>query len=1359
MNKKWRKGMSGCIAVLFPLCLLAIDPPVRTIGIENGLSNNSVTSVYQDYRGFMWFTTYDGLNRYDGNTCTVYRNRIGDSTSLRGNEIFTISGDAAHNLWIGGRNGVSIYHPESDLFSIARYMTSADKALHIVSEAVSNIVADKAGNILVATERSGLLVFEKGSSVGHAIPIYDNDKIIDSYSVSGIQIDRKNGEIWLIVPDYGLCRMTDGKVQIVDRTFTQGNCLAPDGAGGLWLGSDNGLYRYDIARSHWSENNVDGNFKISNLCMDKAGILWIASDGRGVWWKAPQQPTAQPFLSADGRPMLNSSAVYSICEDREGRKWIGTLRGGVNIVESRPNPIRTVVYRDERAPNANDNFILSCCEDRDRNVWIGTDGSGLRYWRRSDNTYVLYKHEAGINNSVGGNFITGVLCDSKGDIWVSAWFGGISYLDRKSGGFKHYACFNPNTNMEEKRVWLLYEDRMKNLWASTSNDGTLYILNRATDKFELFDKSLVNIQCLAEDKQGRLWGGNYSSLIGIDREGRQHQRYELGYTIRCLHEDRDGNFWVGTQGGGLLLFDRGTGKWKRFADAEGFPSNTILRILEDDRGNLWMSTFNGLIRMEAGTRKIRNFSPSDGLQSNQFSFNAGIALRTGEFLFGGIKGFNLFYPDSVHDQASPPDVFLTGIRMGDRAVVASSTVVTRRSLEDIQQITVPYDQAALTFEFVAPEYGSPDKVQYAYYLEGWDNRWNYNNNIRLAKYTRLQEGTYHFKIKAAAVQGQWGPAKTLLSVVVLPPWYRSWWAYLLYAGALAGAGYMYLRYTRQQERLRYEIRLAHLENEKDKELHEKKLSFFTNVSHEFRTPLTLIINPLKEALQDGKESAERGLTTAYRNARRLLSLVDQLLLFRKADSGADVLKLSRLDVGTLCDEVFQCFAQQAKAKHILYNHTGPDEPVWIRGDREKIEIALFNLLSNAFKFTPDGGRISLLIKDGPDIVTIVVEDSGAGIAEADKERIFQKFQQAEVTSGIPKTGFGIGLYLVKHFIEQHRGMVKCDSVVGEGTKFTITLQKDLATTATATVGPEERGGKLELLEELREEVDLAPMPEDMPVGQGQTVEEVLTEKRSILLIDDNAEILQYLRGLFSSKYMLYTADNGVDGYRMAEEQMPDLIISDINMAGMDGLELCSKIKRSEFMGHIPVILLTAATTIETRMKGVEGGADDYFTKPFDSGLLAARVEAVLKNRNTLQRYFLDSITLKESTVKVPMEYQDFLRKCIAIIEENIDNEEFTMKKFSKAMGMSHSRLNQKVKAISGQRLNAFIRSIRLRRAAVLMLTENLNVSQAAYQVGINDVRYFREQFVGVFGITPSEYIKKYRQSFNRHLNTIREPEE
>jgi len=1394
---------------------MAFGPPVRYLGIENGLSNNAVTDVYQDYKGFMWFTTYDGLNKYDGRTFTVYRNKIGDSTSLKGNEVYTIADDLSHNLWVGGRSGLSVYHPDRNAFTIPRYRSLEGNMIRPISSEVLNIVADGHGNMLVSTESSGLLVFEKESMIGQQARLMDGNKSFTDYKVSAIGLDSSDGATWLIVENFGLCRYSgsDHRVRVINNSFRQGNCLKPDGRGSLWFGNDNGLYKYNIGSNLYSGNFVEGSFKISGLCIDRTGVLWIASDGKGVLVMSSTDAKARPYTTPDGKPVVNSSAVYSIYEDKQGRKWIATLRGGVNIIEARPNPIRTIVYNSEKAPNPNNNFILSFCEDQDQNIWIGTDGGGLRYWNRAKDTYAVYTHDPVDMKTVGGNFITGIIRDQQNEIWVSSYYGGISRFKKAAKHFEHYTCYNPYTHSEENKVWFLYEDRQRQLWASTTNDGTLYILNRELNRFEPFDTTIINVQCLAEDKAGNFWGGNYSSLIRIDRERKKHQKYELGYTVRCIHEDSKGNFWIGTQGGGLLLFDRANGTYKRFDDLNGLRSNTILRILEDPGGNLWMSTFNGLIRFDARERSFRSFSQSDGLQSDQFSFNAAISLKSGEFLFGGIKGFNIFYPDSVYGQAPPPVIYLTAIRVEDKPLEATSPFVFRRALEDIQAIEVPYEKATLSFDFVAPEYSAPDKVQYAYFLQGWDKRWNFSNMIRTANYSHLQEGMYTFYLKATDALGRWGEEKMVLSVRVLPPWYRTWWAYLAYGCCLAGAIFLYIRYTKKQERLRYEIKLAHLEHEKDKELNEKKLSFFTNISHEFRTPLTLIINPLKEVVHDKKSGgADWDLTTAYRNARRLLSLVDQLLLFRKADSGADILKISRLNLIELCHEVFLCFIQQAKTKNIDYQFLGglKDPEIW--ADREKIEIALFNLLSNAFKFTPDGGTIHLILgeiegemnktagevsKMGGGVnkmeggVRIIVEDNGCGIAPGDIQGIFGKFRQAQAggAGNTAQRGFGIGLYLVRHFVESHQGRVYCQSAPGKGARFTIELLKGTAHLPAAAVPAQAKLGENalagldgkdqaldqpgngqsgngshenRLLEELADGADLAPVEKEdpLPAGEGgKRADEIVTGKRSLLLIDDDEEIRQYLEHIFMDKYLLYQAGNGNDGFRLAQDHMPDLIISDINMQGMDGVELCNRIKKSEALGHIPVILLTGTTAPDAKLKGIEGGADDYITKPFDKDLLQAKVGSILRNRDLLRRYFFDSITLKETAIKVPAEYQEFLRRCIEAIEANIDTEDFTTIKFAKAMGMSRSSVYQKVKSISGQSLNAFIRSIRLRRAAVLMLKENMNVNQAAFQVGIGDVRYFREQFVKVFGMTPSEYIKKYRPSFNGDFNIIKGMEE
>ena len=1323
----------------------------------------------------MWFGTYDGLNRYDGYGFKIFHNSIGDSTSLAINNIYTIEEDDTHNIWVGGQKGLSVYNPAKSGFSSVRYK-SIPGLVEYLQDNVHQVKAVNAGCILAGTQHNGLLVFGNSTRTGLQIPLGNMKN--GGYDVTAIEYG-SGATIWVFVQHAGLCRYDtlSKKLVLVNDAVKQANCLKRDKKGRLWLANDNGLYQYDPLSNSFSSSFVPANVKTVTLCADKQGVLWIGSDGAGVWLLPDEARIAKPLLAGNGRSLVNSNSVYIIYEDVEGRKWIGTLRGGINILEPGSAPFGKVTYTTSGEANLVDNFILSFCEDGKNNVWIGTDGAGLRYWDRGKNTFTGFRHDVADPNSVSSNFITSVICDHTNAIWVSTWFGGVNRLQKGgagagagsgskasagsgaagAGSFKRYTCFNPKTNAEENNVWLVYEDAQKRLWASATNEGSLYLYDREADKFVLFDGNIANLQCLAEDSEGNFWGGNYTTLIRIDRQQKKHTVYNIGYPVRCIHEDRERNLWVGTQGGGLLLFNRTDGQYIRYTTKDGLPGNTVLRFLEDDKGNLWMSTFNGLSMFNRAARTFQNFTQSDGLQSNQFSFNAALALGSGEFLFGGIKGFNIFFPDSIQYRAAAPRIFLNGLKINNTPVEKEAAYSQGLEIEKINQVTVPFDKAMLSIEFLALAYTGVDKINYAYYLEGWDKGWNYVNDIRTANYSKLAEGKYVFKLKVTNPDGKWSGETQLLTITVLPPWYRSWWAYLLYGLFLAGSIYAYILYTKRQERLKYEIKLAHLESEKEKKLSEKKLSFFTNISHEFRSPLTLIIDPLKRAINnsDGVVSAA-DLAVAHRNARRLLSLVDQLLLFRKADSGADMLKISAINIVELCNEVYQCFTQQAASRNIVYQFTVSHESIEIQGDYEKIEIALFNLLSNAFKFTPQGGSIGFAVTETKEGVSIDISDTGIGIEEADVERIFGKFQQAD-TPGNQKTGFGIGLYLVKHFVESHKGKVSCRSKPGQGTTFTISLLKGAARLSDSPLLPGQ-GKKFDMLEELVE--GQTPITDVIPAApfNGKTAEEVVTAKRSILVIDDNDEIRTYLLRLFTPQYLLYSADNGTDGFRLAEQHVPDLVISDINMKGMDGIELCTKIKQSEAMGHIPVILLTAATTSDTKLKGIEGGADDYITKPFDSEHLLARVETILKNRNMLQRYFLDNITLKESAIKVPAEYQDFLRKCITVIEENIDNEEFTMKKFSQAMGMSHSGLNQKVKAISGQRLNAFIRSIRLRRAAVLMLTDNMNVNQAAFQVGISDPRYFREQFVKIFGMTPSEYIKKYRHTFNKNFNTIRETE-
>lgn len=1341
--------------LLLPVLLPSQYYPVSYLGMEQGLSNNSVMSIYQDKDGFMWFGTYDGLNRYDGYECRVFRNQIGDSTSLLTNTIYTIDGDEAGHIWVGGMKGACVYYPATASFRQLRYVAEGNTQPVLLHDNIQRIRAVNADMVLTGGQQTGLVLFENGNTTGTQIPLNTLPGNKCCYNVIAIDAAADKRSAWVFIQQSGLFRFdfATKQLNLVSNTLRHANCIRATADGNLWVGSNEGLARFNTVTGVYESGVLPGRNRVINLCEDRKHTLWIGTDDAGIftWAGGVATPLPEKFALS---PVTRSISVWGIYEDASGRKWIGTLRGGVSMIEAGPDYFTKVLYRTGKEQPV-DNFIFSFCEDNRGQLWIGTDGAGLRCWNRQQNTYHNYIHVPGSAGGVSSNFVTSIIQDAGNDIWASTWSGGVNRITPGSFAVTRYACFNPYTGQEEKNVWVLCQDKQQQLWASATNHGSLYRFKKEANRFELFDTALADLQCLTETADGTFWGGSYSSLICIDRQQRRHVNFKMGYTIRCIVDDGNGFLWVGTQEGGLLHFNRRTGKYRRYSTADGLPGNTILRILTDARGDLWLSTYNGLSRFRFKEKRFTNYSYTDGLQSNQFSFNAAERLSTGELAFGGINGFNLFRPDSIHEQDLHAPILLNGLFVNNQPIEKSPRFVTERTVNGIHTIRLPYDQTTLSLNFVRLTFNGTDKTKYAFLLDGWDKEWHYINNARQASYSRLQEGTYTFKVRVADADGIWEEPVSLLTITVLPPWYRSWWAYILYIAAAAALVWVYRRYMHTQARLRYEVKLAHLESEKEKEIAERQLSVFTNISHEFRTPLTLIINPLKNAVAGLEQTPlQLELLTAQRNARRLLSLVDQLLLFKRADSGGDQLHITAFRLQELCQEVFLCFTQQAKTRGIDYTFSPARSSGNWYGDYEKLEIALFNLLSNAFKFTPDGGKITLDMQEEGENVAISITDTGCGISEAEQLRIFDKFHQVKA-SGRQQMGFGVGLYLVKHFTTLHGGNVFCTSTPGNGTVFTIRLPRQQAVPETTMEKPAAAEKTPVYLEELMDHTQVPePVKVEAPVQHGLVAEELLTAKKSVLIVDDNEEMRNYLQLLFTPGYLVHVAASGEEGYQLAEKHKPDIVISDIFMQEMSGVDLCRRIKESESLAHIPVILLTATTSEELKLQGIEGGADDYLNKPFDSDILLARVETILKNQHQLRRYYLDSISLKEHSHKVPAEYQHFMQKCIEIIEENMENNDFNMKMFAREMGMSHSNLYTKVKAISGQSVTAFMRSVRIRRAAVLMLTENLSVKEAAFRVGIIDAKYFREQFVRIFEMTPSDYIKKYRYSFNRDLNTV-----
>ncbi|MDT3402218.1 hybrid sensor histidine kinase/response regulator transcription factor [Mucilaginibacter terrae] len=1318
---------------------------IKYLGIEQGLSNNSATCITQDKYGFIWIGTYDGLNRYDGTQFKTFRTIWGDNRSLINNKVKSI---IAHGnlIYIGTEKGLACFDYKDFKFHSLYFKKNG--IVKKIDYNVNQLITDGKGHVYAATNEGGLLKFTEGDSVGVTLT-KNADRVIE---VQAITFDQNNQLCFFANgKGLGIANPLNGNSRIVNSQILSANCLttAPDGH--IWVGANNGLYIYNYVTQQITPfenpqrkliaNNISGLMRTAN------GEMWIATNGNGIniWNDKKQLLRHIPFGEAANS--LQSGAVAGIFEDSEHRKWIATLRGGVNVIDPKTAAFKLYRHSADDRNSVSGNFIRSFCEDENHNLWIGTDGNGMDYWNTRNNTFTTYAHTPG-KKTVSGNYVVSIIKDHKNQIWTATFNGGIDVFNRDKQQFKHYTCYKAGNKVEEKNFWKLFEDSKQRIWASSTWGGGVYLYNEQQDRFNLLDDKLVDMHTLYEDHTGALWGGDYTRLVKIDPWQKKHNYYNIGQPVRAIVEDGKHNLWVGTEGGGLLLFNRTSKTFKRYTEVNGLSSNAVLNILVDRHNNLWCSTHNGLSRFDPVTGKFRNFYVSDGLQSNQFLYNSALTLSSGNMVFGGIKGFNVFNPDSVENSVRQPKLRLTDFTINN-IPLTETRYAKNIPLNSLTEIKIPFNEATLGIGFTALEYSFPEKISYAYYLEGWDHGWNFVGKLRTAYYSRLNEGSYLLKIKATDTDGGWETRPLIIRLIVMPPWYRTWWAYLFYVAAAAGLITAFWSYRKKQLKLTYEVLIANLQIEKEKEANERKLSFFTNVSHEFRTPLTLIINPIKDLLKQ-KTDPTGELNTVYKNARRLLGLVDHLLLFRKTESENTELILSKVNFNEFCREVYSCFVQQARLKKIDYTFTSGETDMPIYLDKTKMEIALFNLISNAVKFTPSGGSIALTLREDQTSVYFEIADSGVGIRTDIGEKLFEKYYQVKDGNSL-KTGFGIGLYLVKTFIDNHGGSIDYTSQQGRGTVFTLSLPKNSHQLNHSAITIENEP----LLEHNFEIIDPDDFHNSTPQTEAGQLELLISEKQTILVIDDNTEISNYIRQIFSLEFTVYQADNGNAGLEMIRKHLPDIIICDIVMPGINGLDLCQMVKSDSATSHIPIILLTGETAPDLRIKGLEEGAVDFISKPFDKELLVARVRGIMKNKKELQNYFYNEVTLKGKSQNLSNEHKDFLYRCIEVIENSLNDPAFEINVIADKLGMSHSNLYKRVKTITGYSINGFIRFVRLRKAAEILINTNCNVNEAAFRVGYSDMKYFREHFNKQFNLNPSEFIKRHRSAFQKSykLNT------
>jgi signal transduction histidine kinase/ligand-binding sensor domain-containing protein/CheY-like chemotaxis protein/AraC-like DNA-binding protein len=1354
---------------------------ITRLGIEKGLSNNSVRCIYQDHNGFMWFGTYDGLNRYNGYDFKIFRNSLDDTNSLPHNFIYAIHEDADYNLWVGTGQGAGIYNNLTSQFRPAWYLRSDNKKRERILSNVNAFAADKEGNVFIGTNGSGLMVHYRGTDAACQFTILKDGALTTNYNVTSIKVDKKN-RVWMFIAPVGLCLFDTKlkKITKVNGQLSRASCIEVDEADNVWIGSAFGLYKYKIPEASLqlvhceSQHNIISD-NITSLRLGSDGQLWIGSKGGGVTVADLTTHAVQYLLPGESRNSISSEYIAAIYEDHEGRKWLGTIKGGINIYSSAHSFFNTVTHEKFNNNSLINNFVSAFLEDNSHKVWVGTDGGGLSIWDRSTNRFTNYKHEAGKPGSLSNNLISSIIQDHQGDIWVATWGGGINKFNKAAGTFQQFICKNSITGNENENVWILYEDKQKILWATTFANGHLYYLNRSTNRFEAFShENLKDLLSFFQDSDGTLWGGNSHELIRIDRNGHQHTWYDIGKPVRAIYESKAGQFWLGTEGGGLILFDRQKGKLvKRFSVKDGLANNAVLNILEDNKGDLWMSSFNGLSQLNLKENRFKNYFQEDGLQSNQFLYSAALKLKSGEIMFGGIRGFNIFSPGIVPETRKAAPLLITDMRINNFPLSLESNYIKAVEKGQIKAIEIPFNEAALSVDFAALEFSVPNKISYAYYLEGWDKSWNYSGKIRTANYTRLREGKYTLRIRSTNAEGAWSNKLVAINVIVLPPWYRSWWSFILYAIGIISVVFSYQRHRVNKARLTYEVALAKatvskekaerekieaeyktqlaeretekIKDEKEQEINEKRLTFFTSISHEFRTPIGLIINPIKDLLHDTdvRKKDQPVLNLIYRNARRLLSLVDQLLLFRKAEVGADRLRIVKLDLCALCKEVFLAFEHQARASNIQYEFTCTANAIEVYADREKLEIAFYNLISNALKYTAGGGKILVEVSEATNTAMALVKDTGCGIPHEVADKLFERFYQVQKKNTPVKSGFGIGLFLVKHFVESLKGRIWYESQEGEGTTFFIELLKGRQHFDDELIFDDVATGPT-IFKELMEDKPMRGETHGDKTGKRE-LDSLVFERRSMLIVDDDEQIRDYLAQLFSAEYTVHHTDNAIEGLKLAGQHVPDIIISDVNMDGMNGIEFCTAMKEDTSLSHIPIILLTGNEAQEARLEGLEGGADDYITKPFDNDLLMARVKNILKSRTTLQKYFFNEVTLGKTSYRVAPEYKGFLDNCIAIVEAHLDNSDFGIKMLAAELSMGQSNLYKKVKSISGQSPSSFIRCIRLRKVAKLLIETDYNINIAALTAGFNDMKYFREQFFRLFGMKPSDFLKTFRK--------------
>jgi ligand-binding sensor domain-containing protein/signal transduction histidine kinase/DNA-binding response OmpR family regulator len=1300
------------------LPLFSLAQTFHHLNNGTGLAQQCIRAIAQDNKGFIWLGGRYGLTRYDGVHFHEYPSKTSDSATICSESVTKLVWNGQNLLWVGTAHGLCSYDPVSDSFTRYRDGILGDNDITCLNK-------DRGGNLWVGT-RSGLFRMDSRHP-GEFLKVIRVAGDSASLAETRCMYEDSRGRLWA-ASAMGLVHLetvADGYRFTLYRGPKGGMSMIwenPHTPGSIWAGSyGSGFLSFDIAtRAYRTVLSAAGakpglaDNTVWAIAPDDRGQVWIGTgDGLTIYDLVSQKFSIFRH-KVDENTSLSQNMVFSLFKDSEGSMWVGTYYGGANLSFSHSSDF-TLHHGDLSGSGVGDKVVTCIVEDADKKLWMGTDGDGLDCFDRRTGQFTSFRHSELDPGSIGANIVKSICIDRDGNCWVGTRGGGLN-LKR---GNRFLPVMKDSVFTE---IQSILEDREGRFWVAAEDRLRVYtrvgrkLLPNAFDSNLLRSPDITNIYLLYQDKKGDIWMVTTGKIFLLKNGETRITQFAsstdnlFSSNVRSIYEDHRGRMWFGTFKGGLLCVDPSTGDRRRYEAKDGLADNNVVAIGEDDNGQLWLGTDRGLTRFDPQTHLVRNFTSSDELPSGGIFFNAFYKDKNGELFFGAINGLIAFRPADIRFNPDAPAPVFTSLDVYNEPVaVTGAGGILEASMPYQDHLVFKHDQNGFTIHFALLNFIKPDKDRYAYKMEGVDKSWN-EVTATSATYTGLPPGDYIFMVKASNNDGVWGPPASM-RISIRPPFWKTWWAYGIYALLAAALLFLVMRYLFVQERLKQE-----------RSLHKAKLDFFMNISHEIRTQLTLIVGPVEKMLLRHRDEEDRQqLQYVKKNSESLLHLVRELMDFRKAESGNLSLQLMESDIFTFATEIFQRFEPMASERGIRTTVVSPAGVVLISFDPGQMEKVIVNLVSNAYKFTPDGGWIELKLEEKWSSIEIMVIDNGKGIAAANLPRLFTNYFQ-ESNDGVRNNGYGIGLSLSKSIVRLHNGQLTVESKPGVRTCFTVILPKQ---------GP---GATIQVQPQLFSPLEPAQL---------SFVSNNATDRKrdSILLVEDNPELRSFLQSALDDQYHVLHAPDGLEGWEVAIEELPDLIISDVLMPRMDGFTLCGKLKADPRTSHIPTILLSAKSTTADHISGLETGADIYLAKPFSIQVLKLSLRNLLAARERLRHRYASQKALPIRGEAQTLDDQ-FMKKALEFIELNMEDPEFGVAMLSTHMLMSQPILYKKIKALTDMSVNDFIKSIRLKRAAMLLLEKSHPVYEVMYMVGYNDRKHFAKEFKKMFGVNPSEYGKE-----------------